>query len=86
MKELEDENRRLKKMYIEEKLIAEIAKDIIEKVVKPDQRRELAKQTQTECSISIRIACNALSINVTAMCINLNKQMRMQRLLIGCCA
>lgn len=31
MKELEDENRRLKKMYIEEKLIAEIAKDIIEK-------------------------------------------------------
>jgi len=31
MKELEDENRRLKKMYLEEKLIAEIAKDIIEK-------------------------------------------------------
>jgi len=31
MKELEGENRRLKKMYIEEKLIAEIAKDIIEK-------------------------------------------------------
>jgi putative transposase len=31
MKELEDENRRLKKMYIEEKLIAEITKDIIEK-------------------------------------------------------
>jgi len=31
MKELEDEDRRLKKMYIEEKLIAEIAKDIIEK-------------------------------------------------------
>ncbi len=31
MKVLEDENRRLKKMYIEEKLIAEIAKDIIEK-------------------------------------------------------
>ncbi len=31
MKELEDENRRLKKMYIKEKLIAEIAKDIIEK-------------------------------------------------------
>ncbi len=34
MKELEDENRRLKKMYIEEKLIAEIAKDIIEKSCK----------------------------------------------------
>ncbi|MFT6974988.1 MAG: putative transposase [Bermanella sp.] len=34
IKELEDENRRLKKMYIEEKLIAEIAKDIIEKICK----------------------------------------------------
>jgi len=31
MKELEDENRRLKKMYLEEKLIAEIAREIIEK-------------------------------------------------------
>jgi len=30
MKELEDENRRLKKMYLEEKLIAEIAREIIE--------------------------------------------------------
>ncbi len=34
MKELEDENRRLKKMYLEEILIAEIAKDIIEKSCK----------------------------------------------------
>jgi len=31
MKELEDENRRLKKMVAEEKLKAEIAKEIIEK-------------------------------------------------------
>jgi len=31
MKELEDENRRLKKMYSEEKLIAEITREIIEK-------------------------------------------------------
>jgi len=31
MKELEDENRRLKKMYAEEKLKAEIAREIIEK-------------------------------------------------------
>ena len=31
MKKLEDENRRLKKMYAEEKLKAEIAKEIIEK-------------------------------------------------------
>ena len=31
MKEQEDENRRLKKMYAEERLKAEIAKDIIAK-------------------------------------------------------
>jgi len=31
LKELEDENRRLKKMYAEEKLKAEIAKEVIEK-------------------------------------------------------
>ncbi len=31
MKELEDENRRLKKMYLEEKLIAEVTREIIEK-------------------------------------------------------
>jgi len=31
MKELEDENRRLKKMYLEEKLIAETTREIIEK-------------------------------------------------------
>jgi len=31
MKELEDENRRLKKMYAEEKIKAEIAREIIEK-------------------------------------------------------
>ena len=31
LKELEEENRRLKKMYAEEKLIAEIAREAIEK-------------------------------------------------------
>jgi len=50
-------------MYIEEKLIAEIAKDIIEKkVVKPARRRE---QTQTKYGISIRIVCGVLSISAT---------------------
>lgn len=32
MKELEDENRRLKKMYAEEKLKSEIAREAIEKI------------------------------------------------------
>ena len=30
MKELEDENRRLKKMYAEERLVSEIRKEVIE--------------------------------------------------------
>ena len=42
MKELEDENRRLKKMYAEEKLKAEIAREVIKKVVKPSRRKEMA--------------------------------------------
>jgi len=32
MKELEDENRRLKKMYAEEKIKAEIVKEALEKI------------------------------------------------------
>ena len=44
MKELEDENRRLKKMYAEERLKAEIvAEALTKKVVAPSQRREMAQ-------------------------------------------
>jgi len=42
MRELEDENRRLKKMYAEERLKAEIAKDIIAKSGEASSCRELA--------------------------------------------
>jgi len=45
MKELEDENRRLKKMYAETKLETEIVKEALaKKVVKPSHRKEMAKQ------------------------------------------
>lgn len=39
LKELEAENSRLKKMYAEERLKAEILKEAIEKVVTPSRRR-----------------------------------------------
>ena len=43
LKELEDENRRLKTMYAEERLKAEIIQEAMaKKAVKPSQRREMA--------------------------------------------
>ncbi|MEH6549046.1 MAG: IS3 family transposase [Pseudomonadales bacterium] len=64
MKELEDENRRLKKMYAEEKLKAEIAREAIEKkVVKPSRRKEMAQQALEQFGVSIRIACAVFSIS-----------------------
>jgi len=42
LKELEEENHRLKKMYAEEHLKAEIVQEAIKKVVEPFQRKEMA--------------------------------------------
>ena len=53
MKELEDENRRLKKMYAEEKLKAEIAKEIIEKSYKFSSLARVGKTIRTEYKVSI---------------------------------
>jgi len=60
LKELEDENRRLKKMYAEERLIAEIRKD-----VRPSERKEMAKTAREKHGASIRLVCKALSISET---------------------
>jgi len=58
MKELEDENRRLKKMYAEEKVKSEIVKEALEKkVVKPSHRREMTQRANNYFSVSIRIGC-----------------------------
>lgn len=66
LKELEDENRRLKKMYAEERLKAEILKEAIEKkVVTPSRRREMAHKAVAEKAISIRMACCAFGISET---------------------
>jgi putative transposase len=57
MKELEDENRRLKKMYAEEKPSPICARNCCKKVVKPSQRKEMAKWLFKEHGVSIRLAC-----------------------------
>ena len=56
LKELEDENRRLKKMYAEERLKAEIITEAMAKVVTPSARREMATKAVTHYAISIRLA------------------------------
>ncbi|MBQ0745175.1 MAG: IS3 family transposase [Marinobacter sp.] len=64
MKELEDENRRLKKMYAEERLKSELRKEALEgKVVKPSLRREMAHKAVGAVRCSIRQACEAFSVS-----------------------
>ncbi|MCD8523080.1 MAG: IS3 family transposase [Saccharospirillaceae bacterium] len=66
LKELEAENARLKKMYAEERLKAEIRQEIIEgKLLKPSQRREMAQAVVRERGVSVRVACQCLGISET---------------------
>ncbi|WP_432377569.1 IS3 family transposase [Duganella sp. P38] len=66
MKELEDENRRLKKMYAEERLKAEIvAEALAKKLVKPSRRREMAQHYVAAGRLSIKVACLAFGISQT---------------------
>ena len=66
MKELEEENRRLKKMYAEERLVSEIRKGSIGgKVLRPSLRREMAVKAQVRYGVSIRMVCRAFAISET---------------------
>ncbi|MBQ4835436.1 IS3 family transposase [Pseudoalteromonas luteoviolacea] len=66
MKELEEENRRLKKMYAEKRLKAEIIQEAMgKKVVKPLMRRTLAKEAFENKGVSISTACRAFGISQT---------------------
>lgn len=56
LKELEDENRFLKKMYTEERLKSERRKETLGKVVKPARRRELSQVEVSQHGISIHLA------------------------------
>ncbi len=58
MTELKDKNGRLKKMYTEEKLKAEILSEAMKKVVKPSHRREMAQAAVRAHEISVSSACS----------------------------
>ena len=55
LKELEEENRQLKKMYAEERLKSELRKEVLEKkVIAPWQRRDMVnKLLRKERSVSV---------------------------------
>lgn len=58
MKELEVENRRLKKIYLE-KLKAEIVSEALKKAVRPSRRKKMDINEFNERGIFIRVACQA---------------------------
>ena len=62
---LEAENARLRKMYIEEKLKAEIASEALQKVLKPSRRREMAKQVATAPRVN---SCGVLVFGISESC------------------
>jgi putative transposase len=63
LKELEEENRRLKQMYANLSLEHEVLKDIIEKNTKVAERRELAKYAMQEYGLSERGGCRTVNLN-----------------------
>jgi putative transposase len=64
MKELEDENRRLKKKYHEEKLNAEIVSEALEKkVVRPSLSREVDHKVVSGQGLSFRAITNTGTAN-----------------------
>ncbi|HBW8316255.1 IS3 family transposase [Klebsiella pneumoniae] len=66
MKDLEDENRRLKQMFADLSLECRALKDVIEKKpLKPAIKRELASYLITQFAMSVRQACRTLSLSRT---------------------
>ncbi|MBG5913900.1 IS3 family transposase, partial [Providencia stuartii] len=64
LKELEEENRRLKKMYAEERLKAEIIQEAMgKKVVKPSHRKRMAQEAVKIRNISVRFACQLFVVS-----------------------
>ncbi|UXA69982.1 IS3 family transposase [Xanthomonas prunicola] len=66
LKELQDENRRLKKMYAESQMAAEVLREAMgKKMVRPSQRREMARWAVANKAMSIRHACQAFEVSQT---------------------
>ncbi|TBD81058.1 IS3 family transposase [Rhizobium ruizarguesonis] len=66
MKALEDENRRLKKMYAEMSMQAELLKEALgKKLTRPSQRREMAGKAVALHGVSIALACRTFEVSET---------------------
>ncbi|XUP36442.1 IS3 family transposase (plasmid) [Xanthomonas axonopodis pv. vasculorum] len=66
LKELQDENRRLKKMYAEAQLSADLLKEAMgKKMVRPSQRREMTRWAVEGGRAAIRHACRTFEASET---------------------
>lgn len=65
LKQLQDENRRLKKMYAEAQMNADILKEAHTKTVRPSLRREVAGWVVTTKGACIRQACADFTVSQT---------------------
>ena len=64
MKELEEESRQLKKLYVEAQIKADIvAAALAKKTLRPSRRREVARWAIEEKGLSIRLACEAFGLS-----------------------
>gem|GEM_PF-76664 len=62
LKELEEENSKLKKMYADQTLEIEILREVIEKNLKPGQRKEISQEIIEKHSVSISLACCIMNV------------------------
>ncbi len=61
MKALEEENRRLKRMYADLSMQADLLKEALgKKITRPSQRRELAEKAVAQRGVSIALACRTI--------------------------
>ena len=63
LKELEEENRKLKQMYADLVLDNRILKEVIEKTLEPEIKKDLANGIVEEYGVSISRACKMMDIH-----------------------
>ncbi len=65
MKAMEDENRRLKRMYADLSMQADLLKEALGKVTGPSQRREMAETAVAGRGAGIALACRTFGVSET---------------------
>ena len=63
LKELEEENRKLKQMYADLALDNQILRDVIEKTIEPEVKKEIVSEISVEFEVSITRACRLMEIH-----------------------